>query len=85
MQWLGRVTAPGAALLLSGGFFGVAFVPALAAPIWAGAACLMVKNATKPASPTKADSKVVQLVLPRFARPEQHFQTRTTTKKEEGL
>jgi hypothetical protein len=45
----------------------------------------MLKKATKPASPTKADSKVVQLVLPRFARPEQHFQTRTTTKKEEGL
>lgn len=45
----------------------------------------MLKKATKPASPTKADGKVVQLVLPRFARPEQHFQTRATTKKEEGL
>ncbi len=46
----------------------------------------MLKKATKPASPTKADGKVVQLVLPRFARPEQHFRTRaTTTKKDEGL
>jgi len=46
----------------------------------------MLKMATKPASPTKADGKVVQLVLPRFARPEQHFRTRaTTTKKDEGL
>lgn len=45
----------------------------------------MLKRATKPASPSLVDRKVVQLVLPRFARPEQHFQTRTTTKKEEGL
>ena len=48
----------------------------------------MLKKATKAAAPTKADGKVVQLVLPRFARPEQHFQTRTTpttTSKEEGL
>ena len=45
----------------------------------------MLKRATKPASPVQGDRKVVQLVLPRFARPEQHFQTRSTTKKEEGL
>ena len=45
----------------------------------------MLKRATKPASPVQGDRKVVQLVLPRFARPEQHFQTRATTKKEEGL
>jgi transposase len=45
----------------------------------------MLKRATKPASPEQGDRKVVQLVLPRFARPEQHFQTRPTTKKEEGL
>lgn len=44
----------------------------------------MLKRATKPTSPTQSDRKVVQLVLPRFARPEEHFQTRTT-KKEEGL
>jgi hypothetical protein len=45
----------------------------------------MLKRATKPASPVQGDRKVVQLVLPRFARPEQHFQTRPTTKKEEGV
>jgi hypothetical protein len=45
----------------------------------------MLKRATTPASPEQLDRKVVQLVLPRFARPEQHFQTRATTKKEEGL
>ncbi|MGH2998736.1 MAG: IS21 family transposase [Gaiellaceae bacterium] len=45
----------------------------------------MLKKATKPASPVPGDRKVVPLVLPRFARPEQHFQTRATTKKEEEL
>ena len=45
----------------------------------------MLKMATKPASPAQTDSKVVQLVLPRFARPEQHFETRATTKKKEGV
>jgi len=45
----------------------------------------MLKRATKPASPTQADGKVVQLALPRFARPEQHFETRPTTTKKEGL
>jgi len=45
----------------------------------------MLKRATKPASPEHVgDNKVVQLPLPRFARPEQHFETRTT-KKKEGL
>ena len=44
----------------------------------------MLKRAAKPTLPEQADRKVVQLVLPRFARPEQHFQTRPT-KKEEGL
>jgi transposase len=44
----------------------------------------MLKRATKPASPAQVGSKVVQLALPRFARPEQHFETRPT-KKEEGL
>ena len=42
----------------------------------------MLKRATKPASPTLSDNKVVQLPLPRFARPEQHFETRPTTTKE---
>jgi len=42
----------------------------------------MLKKATKPASPAQAEGKVVQLAIPRFARPPQHFETRTTTKKE---
>ncbi len=42
----------------------------------------MLKTAAKPASPGQRDGKVVQLPLPRFARPEQHFETRPTTKKE---
>jgi hypothetical protein len=42
----------------------------------------MLKAATKPASPTSADGKLVQLPLPRFARPEEHFETRTCKKKE---
>jgi transposase len=42
----------------------------------------MLKRATKPASPTRTDGKVVQLAPPRFARPEQHFETRSTTKKD---
>ena len=43
----------------------------------------MLKRATKPASPAHPDGKVVQLALPRFARPEQHFKTRATTTKEQ--
>ncbi|HTZ87855.1 MAG TPA: IS21 family transposase [Solirubrobacteraceae bacterium] len=42
----------------------------------------MLKTATKPASPDRTDGKVVQLTLPRFARPEQHFETRLSQKKE---
>jgi hypothetical protein len=42
----------------------------------------MLKKATKPASPAQVEGKVVQLAIPRFARPEHHFKTRTTTKKE---
>jgi hypothetical protein len=43
----------------------------------------MLKTATKPAAPAvNGARKVVQLALPRFARPEQHFQTRTTKKEE---
>lgn len=46
----------------------------------------MLKAAAKPApaAPGKPQSKLVQLTLPRFARPEQHFETRPGSKKEEG-
>jgi hypothetical protein len=42
----------------------------------------MLKAAAKPASPTRRDGKLVQLPLPRFARPEEHFETRAPSKKE---
>jgi hypothetical protein len=42
LRWLARVTAPLAAILLSGGFFGIAFEPAFGVLLWAGAACLVV-------------------------------------------
>jgi hypothetical protein len=42
----------------------------------------MLKAAAKPASPTSRDGKLVQLPLPRFARPEEHFETRAPSKKE---
>ena len=42
----------------------------------------MLKAAAKPASPEQAGGKIVQLALPRFARPEQHFETRNPGKKE---
>ncbi len=46
----------------------------------------MLKRATKPVLPADGERKVVQLVLPRFARPEQHFETRPSTKKKkEGV
>ena len=45
----------------------------------------MLKNATRPASPTQPGNKVVQLVLPRFARPDAHFKTRSTSTKKEGV
>jgi len=41
----------------------------------------MLKAATKPASPDRRDSKVAQLPLPRFARPDEHFETRAPSKK----
>jgi transposase len=46
----------------------------------------MLKAAAKPVPPApgKQQSKLVQLTLPRFARPEQHFETRPGSKKEEG-
>jgi transposase len=42
----------------------------------------MLKTAAKPTSPERSDGKVVQLPSPRFARPEQHFETRASNKKE---
>jgi transposase len=46
----------------------------------------MLKAAAKPIAPTvgKPTSNLVQLTLPRFARPEQHFETRPVAKKDEG-
>lgn len=46
----------------------------------------MVKAAAKPTTPTQGNprSNLVQLALPRFARPEQHFETRPAAKKDEG-
>jgi Mu transposase, C-terminal domain len=40
----------------------------------------MLKSATKPATPARANGKLVQLALPRFARPEGHFETRPGSK-----
>lgn len=40
-RWLARVTAPAAAVLLSGGFFGIAFHPGFAPLLWLGAGCLV--------------------------------------------
>jgi hypothetical protein len=41
-RWIARFLAPLAAILISGGFFGVAFYPAFGALLWLGAACLVV-------------------------------------------
>lgn len=40
-RWAARILAPAAAVLLSGGFFGLAFFPGFAAMLWLGAACLV--------------------------------------------
>jgi hypothetical protein len=42
--------------------------------------------ASKPVTPRsrKAKGKLVQLPLPRFARPEEHFETRSDSKDKEG-
>ena len=45
----------------------------------------MLKKAMPPTSPVGAENKIVQLSLPRFARPETHFQTRAVTITKEGL
>jgi transposase len=42
----------------------------------------MLKAAVKPTSPEQGGGNVVQLALPRFARPEHHFETRAPAKKE---
>ena len=44
----------------------------------------MLKSAAKPAHPELA-GKLVQLPLPRFVRPTEHFETRSTTTKKEGV
>ena len=44
----------------------------------------MLKLSSKPAAPSKDDRKLVQLVLPRFARPEEHFETRPGSTKKGG-
>jgi transposase len=46
----------------------------------------MVKLAATPTTPALGEPKsnVVQLIQPRFARPEQHFETRPAGKREEG-
>jgi hypothetical protein len=40
-RWIARVSAPAAAVMVSGGFFGVAFMPEFSALLWAGALVLM--------------------------------------------
>ena len=42
MKWLARAAAPLAAILISGGFFGVAFIPALSVLIYLGGLSLAV-------------------------------------------
>jgi transposase len=44
----------------------------------------MLKSATKPTRP-EAGGKVVQLPLPRFVRPPEHFETRSGATKKEGV
>ena len=41
----------------------------------------MLKSATKVATPARTDGKIVELTLPRFARPDEHFETRPGAKK----
>ncbi len=42
LAWTARLAAPSAALLLSGGFFGLAHLPALRGLLYAGGLCLVV-------------------------------------------
>jgi protein-S-isoprenylcysteine O-methyltransferase Ste14 len=41
-KWLARITAPAASVLVSGGFFGLAFSPGFRWLLYLGAACLAV-------------------------------------------
>jgi transposase len=43
----------------------------------------MLKSATKPTRPESGGGKLVQLPLPRFVRPVEHFETRSLTSKKE--
>jgi hypothetical protein len=45
----------------------------------------MLKAAIKPASPSTGSAKLLQLTLPRFARSQDHFETRSTATKKEGV
>jgi hypothetical protein len=42
LKWLARITAPVAAVAMSGGFFGVAYYPAFRWLLYLGATCLLV-------------------------------------------
>jgi hypothetical protein len=42
----------------------------------------MLNAAATPPSPERAKGNLVQLPLPPFARPEQHFETRPSNKKD---
>lgn len=44
----------------------------------------MLKTAEKPGSPENSSRKLIQLPLPRFARPTEHFETQPRTRKEDG-
>jgi hypothetical protein len=46
----------------------------------------MLKSASKPAKLTgdNGECKIIQLTLPRFARPKEHFETRSDTDKKGG-
>jgi hypothetical protein len=47
---------------------------------------MLKRAAAAPAAPTSRDDrKVVQLTLPRFARPPEHFQTRGGSSGEGGV
>ncbi len=41
----------------------------------------MLKSGTQGATPASADGKIIELTLPRFARPDEHFETRPGSKK----
>lgn len=42
LKWLARISAPVAAIAISGGFFGIAFVPAFRSLLYLGAASLAI-------------------------------------------